>query len=85
MPTSSARRAAALAAVTVTALLAVSACSDSGSDGGGGSGSSDPTAGPKNLATQKLDWKACAARPSSRVADPHRRRCPAESAGSARS
>lgn len=61
MPTSSARRAAALAAVTAAALLAVSACSDSGSDGGRGSGSSDPTARPKNLATQKLDWKTCAA------------------------
>ncbi|WP_455907182.1 alpha/beta fold hydrolase [Streptomyces niveus] len=65
---------AAVTAVTVAALLAAAGCSGSGADSGGqggqtsrnnqdgqedGQNTTDTTAAPQNLTSQKLDWKAC--------------------------
>jgi pimeloyl-ACP methyl ester carboxylesterase len=55
MPTSSARRSAALAAVTTAALLAT------GCSGGSGSDAADHPGKPSDLAAQRLDWTACRA------------------------
>ncbi|MFE7570157.1 hypothetical protein ACFU76_24855, partial [Streptomyces sp. NPDC057539] len=58
------RRVPALAAVTAAALLAATGCSDNsgtsapGSSHGGNTRSTDR---PKDLATQRLTWKACKA------------------------
>ncbi|MFD4696199.1 alpha/beta hydrolase [Streptomyces niveus] len=64
----------AVAAVTVATLLAAAGCSGSGADGDGqggqtsrndqdgqedGQNTTDTTAAPQNLTSQKLDWKAC--------------------------
>ncbi|MFI5753736.1 alpha/beta hydrolase [Streptomyces sp. NPDC051569] len=58
MPTSPARRSLALAAVTAAALLAATGCSGSTSSSGGSANSTDR---PKDLASQRLDWKTCQA------------------------
>ncbi|EST28915.1 alpha/beta hydrolase [Streptomyces niveus] len=65
---------AAVTAVTAAALLAAAGCSGSGADSGGqggqtsrnnqdgqedGQNTTDTTAAPQNLTSQKLDWKAC--------------------------
>ncbi|WP_328887203.1 alpha/beta hydrolase [Streptomyces sp. NBC_00316] len=69
MSTSPALRAAALAA-TATVLLPLAACSDAGSDPAAGTGriASSPhaanaaeTTAPRDLASQKLEWKPCPA------------------------
>ncbi|MFD5034172.1 alpha/beta hydrolase [Streptomyces sp. NPDC058220] len=58
MPTStSVRRATALAAVSTAALLTATGCSDI--SGSSDSGSSNSTAKPTDLVSQRLDWKAC--------------------------
>ncbi|WP_326810711.1 alpha/beta hydrolase [Streptomyces scopuliridis] len=60
----SVRRAPALAAVTAVALLAATGCSgDSGASSPGSShgGNTRSTDRPKDLATQRLQWKACKA------------------------
>ncbi|KIF76579.1 peptidase [Streptomyces sp. 150FB] len=54
MPTSSAWRSTALAAVTAAALLAASGCS-----GDSGPAGSDNPGKPSDLASQQLDWKPC--------------------------
>ncbi|MEU5655390.1 alpha/beta hydrolase [Streptomyces sp. NPDC047737] len=65
MRTSPALRAAALAA-TATVLLPLAACSDDGDDGGTEArptvaATAAPTATPRELASQKLDWQPCPA------------------------
>lgn len=65
MRTSPALRAAALAA-TATVLLPLTACSDDGDDGGTGArpsvaSTAAPTATPRELTAQKLDWQPCPA------------------------
>ncbi|MFB6951747.1 alpha/beta hydrolase [Streptomyces niveus] len=66
----------AVTAVTVATLLAAAGCSGSGADSGGpggqtsrndqdgqedGQNTTDTSAAPQNLTSQKLDWKACPA------------------------